>query len=352
MIATSERGSEDRAPKLDPDGSGAPEFRVAFSRPAQLAGRPDSPPNTFRWAGLGALHILERGLLVIARRRFPLGFHIADERFVPASEICDVYREGNSVRVDLRGARRSDAFFQFWTDDAAAAATIVRLLPTTRTIEYEGPSGGPVPAEKTHSFYRPGVSTRAIKPIAMVVAVGLIGIASWIIANRAPHRPRTDAGAPKLAIPTVNPGDTSVAQHSRELQRATAPELTAATADLERFDDRMDGLRSEYRMAFTALQSGNLSQQEFINGLNQWLIPQWRALYSELLSNPPPDGSLDSSVREHLIHAALGWDEALAEYGTGLKERNLATVLQAFDRMSAAHAEQREARRLIDREKP
>jgi hypothetical protein len=347
-------GSEDRAPKLDPDGSGAPEFRVTFSRPAQLAGRPDSPPNTFRWAGLGTLHILERGLLVIAKRRFPLGFHIADERFVPASEICDVYREGPSVRVELRAAPRSGAFFQFWTDDAAAAATIVRLLPTTRTIEYEGPSGRPVPVQKTHSLYRPGVATRAIKPIAVVVAVGLMGIASWMIANRVPHRPRTDAvaEAQKLAIPTVNPSDTSVARQSRELQRTTAAELAAATAYLARFDDRMDGLRSEHMMAFTALQSGNLSQQAFINGLHQWLIPQWRALYGELISKPPPGGSLDSRVRRHLIDAALGWDEALAEYGTGLQERNLGAVLKAFDRMSAAHAQQREARRLIDREEP
>jgi hypothetical protein len=339
MIARPGRSSQDPLPRLGPEGAEAPEFQVLFSRPADFTGRPDSRPNSFRWSGSGTIHVMERGLLVIARRRAAMAFHTTEQRFVPAAEICDVYREGNSVRVDLRGDSQQRDYFQFWADDAATAGTIVRLLPTTRTIEYEGPSAISVPAPETPSSRRRPTSARTY--ILIALAAGFICIASLITADKLLDQPRPDSDKRPTALAT-NPGKTSagstVAPH-----RATPAQIEAARAYLKRFDDRIDGLRAQYRMAFQALQSGGLSQPDFIEGVDRWLLPQWRTLYGELASNTRYDGSLDSLVRKDLMDAARGWDQGLNGYVRGLNDQNYTTVLEAFDRMSAANEAQRQA---------
>jgi hypothetical protein len=344
MIAAVDRGSPEPLPKLSPEGSGAPEFQVLFSRPAALASRSDSRTNSFRWIGAGTIHVLERGLLVITKRRSPLGFRTADERFVPASEICEVYREGDSVRVDLRSDFQRGAFFQFWTANAATAGTIVRLLPTTRTIEYDGTSAEHVSVPKTQP------SLRRVRPprvgVSIAIIVGLVGIASLVITDIALRRESADTGHIKLATPAPSPTAPRDAVTQRQ---ATAEELASALADMRRFDDRIDGLRAQYRMAFAALQSGALSQQDFVDGINKWLLPQWRALYGELAANAPDDGSLTALVRKRLIGAAIGWNRGLEEYATGLQERSYPSVMAAFDHMSDGNEARREAWRILDR---
>jgi hypothetical protein len=292
---------------------------------------------------------MERGLLIIARRRSAMAFHVTEQRFVPAAEIWDVYREGNSVRVDLRGDSQQRDYFQFWTADAATAGTIVRLLPTTRTIEYEGPSAPPAPSAKTPSPYRRTAPVHTFVAIALVV--GFIVIASLITADGLRH----PGSEQKPAAPAAGPGNTSARSTLAQPvppPRATAAQLEAARAMLKHFDDRIDGLRVQYRMAFSALQFGSLSQPDFIEGIDRWLLPQWRALYRELASNTRDDGSLDSMVRKRLMRAALGWQAALDDYVKGLNDQNSATVLEAFDRMSAANKAQREAWDIIERAEP
>jgi hypothetical protein len=108
-------------------------------------------------------------------------------------------------------------------------------------------------------------------------------------------------------------------------------------------------------MAFQSLQSGNLSQADFIKGIDRWLLPQWRTLYGELISLRPEDrssledGSPDLLVRQYLMHAVRGWDRALDDYVRGLNDQNYTTVLQAFDRMSDANEAQRQAWKVIER---
>jgi hypothetical protein len=329
---------------LSPEGSGAPEFQVLFSRPATLAGHSDSRTNSFRWIGAGTIHILERGLLVITKRRSPLGFRTADERFVPASEICEVYREGDSVRVDLRSDIQRDAFFQFWTANVSTAGTIVRLLPTTRTIEYEGAAAENGAVPKTQP------SLRRVRPrhvgVFIAIIVGLVGIASLVVTDIALRRESADSGHPEPVTPA--PGLT-VRPHTVTQRQATEEEFASALADMRRFDDRIDGLRAQYRMAFAALQSGALSQQEFVDGIHKWLLPQWQALYSELAANAPADGSLTAVVRKRLIGAAIGWNRGLEEYATGLQERRYESVMAAFDHMSDGNEARREAWRILDR---
>ena len=292
-----------------------------------------------------------------------MAFHTTQERFVPAAEICDVYREGNSVRVDLRGDLQQRDYFQFWTVDAATAGTIVRLLPTTRTIEYEGGSEIYADAPKTPPPYRRRASVRT----AILVALVAVGIASLITLDRLRHQP-SERGEHTLTVPTTQstlpttgspvPGTgstapatgpvTTSAQSIVPQHSATTAELEAARADLKRFDERIDGLRAQYRMAFAALESGSLSQQDFIEGLDRWLLPQWRALDAEIASNAPEDGSLGSVVRKHLMRSAVGWERALDDYIRGLNDQDAATVMAAFDRMADANQAQRQAWSVIN----
>jgi hypothetical protein len=345
MIATSGRSSEDPLPRLGTEVAEAPEFQVLFSRPADFAGRPDSQPNSFRWSGNGTIHIMERGLLIIARRRSAMAFHTTEERFVPAAEICDVYREGNSVRVDLRGELQQRDYFRFWTADTATAGTIVRLLPTTRTIEYDGPAPISVQARQTRPPDRRSASAHTY--ILIALGAGFIAVASFISADKLRHQASPDSGEHKLIAPAMEPGKTA-AQNTVTPPRATAAQIEAVRAYLRRFDDRIDGLRAQYRMAFQALQTGALSQQAFAEGIDRWFLPQWRTLYNELASNRPEDGSLDWVVRQDLLHVARGWERGLDDYVRGLNDQNYTVVLEAFDRMSAANEAQREAWGVIE----
>jgi len=307
-----------------------------------MSGRPESRTNTFRWTGSGTIHILERGLLVMTRRRSPLGFRTADERFVPASEICEVFRDGDSVRVDLRDEARNQAFFQFWTGNPAIAGTIVRLLPTTRTIEYEV-----APTEQVASP-RPPLTLqrrRARRRLAQVaLTAGLLTVAILLVADIMTRQaPRVVPETVKAAVPEAKPVVVTPVPH------ATPAEISGALAEVRQFDERMDGLRTQYRTAALALQSGKLSQDEFIDGLNKWLIPQWRALDSELAATRPAPGTLAALAHGRLINAAIFWERGLQSYGEGLRTNNIGAVMSAFDWMSNGNESRREAWRIVER---
>jgi len=341
MITTVGRGTPEPAPRLTPQGAGAPQFAVQFSRPRAVSARPDSRTNTFRWTGSGTIHILERGLLVMTRRRSPLGFRTADERFIPASEICEVFRDGDSVRVDLRDEARNTAFFQFWTGNPAIAGTIVRLLPTTRTIEYEV-----TPAEQV-ATPRPPLTLhrrRARRRLVQVaLAVGLLTVAALLVTDIVMRQtPPVVPETVKVSAPDVKPVGVTPVPH------ATPVEVSNALAEVRRFDDRMDGLRAQYRTASLALQSGKLSQDEFIDGLNKWLIPQWRALDSELAATRPTPGTLAALVHGRLVNTAIFWDRGLQSYAEGLRTNNFGAVMAAFDSMSNGNESRREAWRIVE----
>jgi hypothetical protein len=277
-----------------------------------------------------------------------LGFRTADERFVPASEICEVFRDGDAVRVDLRSDSGAAAFFQFWTGNPAIAGTIVRLLPTTRTIEYEVATADHAAAPRPPlTLHRRRRARRRF--IQAALAAGLFAVAALLIADivirqAGPMTPQTV----KVPLP-VALGSKPGALPATPLPSATPAEIASALAEVQRFDDRMEGLRAQYRTASLALQWGQLSRDDFIDGINKWLIPQWRSLYSELTLNRPADGTLASLVHGRLVSAALFWDRGLQDYAEGLKANSSDAVMAAFDRMSNGNESRREAWRVLER---
>lgn len=157
--------------------------------------------------------------------------------------------------------------------------------------------------------------------------------------------------APEMVKVPVSetPSSQNVASAATVGPRATPAEIANAWADIQRFDDRMDGLRAQYQTASLALQGGQLSRDDFIDGINKWLIPQWRSLYSEMTFNRPKDGTLASLVHARLVNATLFWDRGLQDYAEGLKANNANAVMVAFDRMSNGNESRREAWRLLER---
>lgn len=284
----------------------------------------------------------------MTRRRSPLGFRTADERFVPASEICEVFRDGDAVRVDLRGDSRTAAYFQFWTGNPAIAGTIVRLLPTTRTIEYEVASADhPAAPRPPLTLQRRRRARRRF--IQASLAVGLFAVAALLITDIV-LRQSAEVTPATITVPVpVALGTKPEALPAAPVPQATTAEIASALAEVQRFDERMDGLRTQYRTASLALQWGQLSREDFIDGINKWLIPQWRSLYSELTFNRPAEGTLASLVHARLVSAALFWDRGLQDYAEGLKANNSAAVMAAFDRMSNGNESRREAWRLLER---
>jgi hypothetical protein len=342
MITSVGRGTPEPAPRLTPQGSGAPQFAVQFSRP----GRPESRANnTFRWTGPGTIHVLERGLLVLTRRRSPLGFRTTDERFIPASDICEVFRDGDAVRVDLRGESKTAGFFQFWTGNPAIAGTIVRLLPTTRTIEYEV-----TPADQVTTS-RPPLSLPRRRRVwrrysKAAFAFGFTVLAVLLVTDIVMWQTRR-----VVSVPTVNvtlPVPAGTPAERVPILTATPEEISSALADIRRFDDRMEGLRTQYRSASLALQGGQLSPTEFVDGLNHWLIPQWRALYGELAASRPAGETLAARVHARLGNAALFWERGLQDYAEGLKTNSPAAVMAAFDLMSSGNESRHDAWRLLE----
>ncbi|MBS0418852.1 MAG: hypothetical protein JSR66_14145 [Proteobacteria bacterium] len=289
----------------------------------------------------------------MTRRRSPLGFRTADERFVAAAEIGEVFREGDSVRVDLRGDNKPGEFFQFWTGNPAIAGTIVRLLPTTRTIEYEGFTAEPAPVPRPPlSLHRRRHARRRLVTAALIV--GLVAVAALLVTDIAIRRAGTSvpAAGPAAGSATVNvtlPAPHPIVAPPTTAPHATLAEIERVAAELRTFDDRMDGLRAQYRTASDALQSGQLAPYAFVHGIDGWLVPQWRTLYSEESSRLSYDGSLTAAVHRKLMDAANEWEQGLHEYADGLLNHNYNAVIAAFDQMSNGNESRREAWRILER---
>jgi hypothetical protein len=125
-------------------------------------------------------------------------------------------------------------------------------------------------------------------------------------------------------------------------------ETLQARADLQKFIRRLDVLSMQFRTAFDALQRGQLTQENFVDGIERWLLPQCEALGAELplLTDPPPvRESADSEIRAIIDN----WHRALMAYAHGLRAHDSTDVFNAFSYLRAAEAHQQKARALLDK---
>jgi hypothetical protein len=296
-------------------------FPVRFSPTLDLPGLLRRPQNSYQWIGQGSLLVDAHGVRVTARRLTLLGLY-RTVLFILPTEIREVYREGDSIRIDLQVGTRHD-FFRFWAESAGAAAEIVRRLPTSRTIELEGPA------------WNSGSSSSDAYWSAMWLAlsVALVGSLAWLGVERflSHHGPTPLDGSGRPQAPTtIVPGDVAGS--------GSNVGTLAARAELRKFTQRFDSLSLQFSTAFTALQRGSLSQEAFVDGVEKWLLPQWEALGAE------PGAATNTEIRAVIDN----WHRALMAYASGLRAHDPSEVFSAFSYIRVAEAHQARARELLD----
>jgi len=304
------------------------EFPVHFTRPPYRLGWVRRPANGFGWVGTGTLRFESEGVLLSGKRLTLLGLRRARRLILP-EEIRDVYREGNAVQINLHvGARRP--FLRFWARDVAEATRLVARLPTRRTIELETELRSP------EAVGRARRSAFLLLALAVAVLVGL----SWLRAVRLGPAP------PTVSSPSSRTEHAAAASADleRAVRSASDAEVLQSRADLERFGERFAGLTAQFATAFNALSLGNLSQQAFADGTEQWLLPQWATLAQQLPSAPAD--TLRGRTVQELGAVIADWQRALTLYAHGLRARDPAEVNRAFDAMRDAEAHQWRAWRL------
>jgi hypothetical protein len=300
-------------------------FPVGFNSTPGLASLLRPAQNSYRWVGAGSVLLDEQGIQVTAKRLTLLGLR-RTEHFIHRSEILEVYREGDAIRIDLQGETQR-SFVRFWAEDAARAAEIVRLLPTTRTIELEG-GAERAPKDDTHKsvlWYAP------IVILAAVLACFVFLPRSWV--------PTTPSQQQPVGVqpPAVN--------HPAGIPYVASLE---ARGDLQKFTPRIQALADQFAVAFDAVQRGNISQQDFRVGLEKWLLPQWATLASELPPTPVTD-PVRAGADAQIYAVIVTWQLVLSTYAQGLRDNDYREVLKAFDYLRDAEAHEREAVALLDR---
>lgn len=306
-------------------------FPVRFTPNPGLRSLLRRPPNTYGWVGAGAVLIDQQSLRVTARRLTPLGLRRALD-FVHQSEIREVYREGNAIRVDLLDDERP-GYFCFWAEDAESAAEIVRRLPTTSTVEIEGASRA-VWEEPPQRFSRSVLWAAA--------CIVLIGGSIWAGKTFFPLA-RTPQTIPHSGA--TLPGPLPMPIHT-----TSAPAVVAdvgTLSDLEKFTARFDALALQFSVASDALQTGELSQAEFANGLEHWLIPQWQVLSTELASPAAEAGVLRTNTDMLLKQVSDSWSQALTLYVQGLRDHDYREVLRGYDFIRDAEEYENESHGLL-----
>jgi hypothetical protein len=311
-------------------------FPVRFNPTSGLSALLRRPQNSYRWIGVGSLLVDEHGVRVTARRLTLFGV-FRTVLFVLPTEIREVYREGDSIRIDLQTGTRHD-FFRFWAESANAAAEIVRQLPTSRTIELEG---GPAWAHAATS------SEAYRSALWLALGVAIVGALAWVGVDRllSGHEPTSFApfAAPANKVPDLLPPVATDVVPS-----GSDSATLQARADLLKFTRRLDVLSVQFRTAFEALQRGQLTQENFVDGIEKWLLPQCEALGAELplLTNPPPvRASADAEIRATIDN----WHRGLMAYAQGLRAHDSTDVFNAFNYLRAAETHQQKARALLDK---
>lgn len=320
-----------------------PQFHVRFTPENALTA--ELPTNSFRWIGWATLHIGAHGVLVSARRRGWMGFHRRERRFFPSADIRNVYRDGGAVCVELADVPTGPQSFQFWPADLKTAATIVALLPTANTVEIDSPAAAnDTPASPRR---RTGwILATAAATVATLVVVGVLFL-------RESERSLQAAGSITV-LPIATTTGTSPSAMEAAAKAAAVADAAGAfdgMQEFERIEPQIQGLKTQFSTALTSLELGSLSQADFSDGLETWLIPQWRTLSNEVSEATPAraaQGSARYDLHESLVNITLTWENALQSYANGLREQNTDRNLAAFAQLRHAADLERQASESYD----
>ena len=124
-------------------------FDIRFARSAGLAAMLEVPENAFRWKGGGLLRIDAHGISIGLKRGLLALLGGKRTQRIPTENLRAVYREGDALRVEYQSGESARVVLPFWADDRETAEKIVRLLPTSQTVEIEHSTDAP--ARESHA---------------------------------------------------------------------------------------------------------------------------------------------------------------------------------------------------------
>jgi hypothetical protein len=370
-------------------------FDIRFARSAGLAALLEAPGNRYRWKGGGLLSIDAQSISFTVKRSLLELFSRNRTQRIPAENLREVYREGEALRVEFQTEEIARAVLPFWVDDRDVAARIVRLLPTSHTVELEHSTSATQSAP-------PRADWRVLGSLFAVLA--LIAALAWALyqGTQAPIAasalPAPAAAVPLPSAATPSPGaatpevpDADAASIEVEAPAATLPasagsplldssrfiepdplvltppgplplprdyvrsedfvipipRSTPAYAVAQRevavFEREAAALESDYRNARDLLTAGGFSTEEFATRLDQLEMRWWEVTF-RIFDN---DGLADPvllDLRAAMLGGARLWRGFLSTYAAGLRKRDHVMIASAFDLLARAQELQSRAR--------
>jgi hypothetical protein len=179
----------------------------------------------------------------------------------------------------------------------------------------------------------------------LAVAVLIAGALAWVGVERllSDQEPSSlSFAASSAASDAGSPAGSAGGQGSNA-------DALAARTDLEKFTPRFDVMAMQFSTSFNALQKGALSQEDFVDGVEKWLLPQWEALGAELAPTTSDPNSAHASANTEIRGVIDNWHRALMSYSHGLRIHDSSEVFNAFNYLRAAEAHQVRARELYDK---
>jgi hypothetical protein len=315
-----------------------------------------------------------------------------------------VYREGDALRVEYQSGESARVVLPFWADDRETAEKIVRLLPTSQTVEIEHST------DVTHSG-KPRADWSMLLSFGIMLVALMAG--SWALYERmqlplAPVKvplsnpvaaempfgsmPMPDATASLVespaspAVETVPAGtvaspaaadaaSTGSAGLTPDFLEPPSVELRApgplplprdyvrsadfvipiargtaayevAKRELNVFGQETFGLEAGYRALRNLLEGGTITPEDFAAKLRDQEMRWWNLTFRIFDNDALADPAL-LDLRATMLGAARLWRSFLTTYSEGILERDHVMIAGAFDELARAQEMQSRARLFV-----
>jgi hypothetical protein len=286
-------------------------FDIRFAKTAGLAGFFEAPGNRFGWKGSGKLSIDAHGISVAVQRGLTNLFARRRSHRVAAGEITQVYREGDALRLEF-GSESQRHILPIWAAGRSDAEQIVKLLPTTSTVELEHATG------PTQRFRLDRMALFWVLLSVMVVVAGLGLVLRTVeqfadVYGGAPPPPAVIDSPRATNVPverTVTlPIDDILAREGLQPIQSGTPEHDVAVEQRNLFESELLTLRNQYFYL----------QKDVTAEALEALDPSWWSTTFRIETSEPMSGPAFKGFREAQLAVISSWRTAVALQAAGLR---------------------------------
>jgi hypothetical protein len=318
-------------------------FDIRFARSAGLAALLEVPGNVFRWKGGGHLRIDAHGISIGVRRGLSALFGGKHTQRIPTEQLRAVYREGDALRVEYQSGETARVVLPFWAGDRDTAAQIVRLLPTSHTVEIEHSTDATSP-EKPRADWRVLLWAGALLAVVVASAWALYPRKQVMIEAVVPALPQ-DAAVPVAAEAVAEQQTAQTMPAVVPIARGT-PTYEVALGELRAFETLTMQREVEWREQFRRLVAGRLTREDYVTKTDEFVAEWWNVTFWILGNDRLADPAL-FELRAAMLGTARLWRDFHAMYAKGLRERDDAQMTRAIEEISRALETQSRTRLLL-----